>query len=137
MPHEITWYLPHKVIDLRIWGHVTNEETDLHNDIIVSMLSEAQAAAPTEMLYIVYAALEVQSFPPLYLRFSQGLRVLRFKNRGTMFLVAKDGAIRSILEVTARVSREHFPLRVFGERQHAIEALQVYLTRDAQRTSSG
>jgi hypothetical protein len=133
MPYHGDWYIVHKVIEARFWGQVTVEETDIHNDVCVQLLTEAQALDPDNTIYLLFDAGEVDSFPPLYLRFAQGLRVLRFQNRGTMFLVVRNSAIRSIFEVTAHISRHHLPLRVFQERQEAIDAIETVLEKNALR----
>lgn len=133
MPYHGDWYVVHKVIEARFWGHVTVDETDTHNDVCVRLLTEAQALDPNNIIYLLFDAGEAESFPPLYLRFAQGLRVLRFQNRGTMFLIVRNSAIRSVFEVTAHISRHHLPMRVFQERQAALHAIESYLARDALR----
>jgi len=83
---------------------------------------------------MIFDALEAESIPPMYLMITQGMRTLKFKNRGTFFLLANNKSVRSVIEITSRVAREHFPLRVFTKRQDAIEALNSYLERDNLRT---
>jgi hypothetical protein len=132
MPYYGDWYIVHKVIEARFWGHVSVEETDVHNDVCVRLLTVAQQHAPNSTVYLLFDAGEAESFPPLYLRFAQGMRVLRFQNRGTMFLVVRNNAIRSVLEVTAHISRHHLPLQVFEDRQAALDAIERVLAREAQ-----
>jgi len=136
MPYQASWHIVHQVIEARFWGRVSVEDTDVHNDACVQLLTEAQNMAPKSTVHLLLDALEAESIPPLYLRFAQGMRVLKFKNRGTLFLITRSSSIKSIIEVTAYVSREHFPLRVFAEREEALQALDGYLARDAQRAAA-
>ena len=116
-----------------MWGIVTLDEMETYTDICVQMLIEAQAHNPHGFLHIIIDMRQAESIPPLYLMISQGVRVLKFRNRGTMFLIATHGSIRAVMELTARVTREHFPLRIFSERQEALDALTLYLARDKRR----
>ena len=133
MPYHGDWHIVHKVIEARFWGRVTVEETDVHNDVCVRLLTEAQARDPNNTIYLLFDAGAAETFPPMYLRFAQGLRVLRFQNRGTMFLVVRNSAIRSVFEGTAHISRHHLPLRVFQERQAALDAIEACIAKDSLR----
>ena len=136
MPYEARWYLAHKVMEARFWGEVSINDTDQHSDACVQMLTEAQSQSPTSLVYLLFDALEAENFPPLYLHISQGIRVLKFKNRGAMFAITSNRGIRSIFEITAHLTREHFPLRLFSDRESAVQSLESYLARDRQRMSS-
>lgn len=133
MPYHIDWYLPHQVSDARIWGHLSLEELELYTDTCVRMLAEAQAQAPGNRVHIIIDMLDAESIPPLYLMASQGVRVLKFKNRGTMFLLVQNTAVRSVMEITSHVMGVHFPMRIFKERQAALDALAAYLAKEQMR----
>jgi hypothetical protein len=133
MPYQAEWYLLHQVIDARIWGLMTLDDLDLYLATVVSLLTDAQAHAPENIVHLLLDTLEAESIPPLYLLVKRGVNVMEFKNRGTLFLIARNTAIRSVIEVTAHISRDHFPLRVFKERQAALDALASYLAKDALR----
>jgi len=135
MPYQASWHVVHKVMEARFWGKVSLEDTDHHTEACVRMLTEAQNHNPTEMVYLLLDALEAENFPPLYQLFARNGRVLKFKNRGPMFAITRDSAIKSIFEVTAYMTREHVPFRLFSERQDAIDALEGYLASDAQRAA--
>jgi len=133
MPYHCDWYLPYRVADARMWGTVSLQEMEDYTNTCVRLLTEAQKHNPGGVVHILLDTREAVSIPPLYLMISQGIRVMKFGNLGTMFLIAENGSTRSVIEVTSRVMRERFPLRIFKERQEALDALVTYLARDARR----
>ena len=137
MPFEANWYRLHQVIDIRFWGEVSMVDTDQYVDACMQLLSEAHAAAPKHIVHQLCDTLDATHFPPMYLHFTHGIRLLRYKNRGTKFLIAANSTIKRVVEVTARVSGGHFPLRIFDQRHSAIAAVESYLARDARRTAPG
>lgn len=133
MPYQAQWYLPYKVIEARVWGRMTLEDWEQHRQSSARMLTEAQIHAPGSTVYLLMDTLDAESMPPIYLTIPKGQRVLKFKNRGTLFLIVQNDAIRSIMEVTAHITSEPFLLRIFKERQAALDALTATLAKDALR----
>lgn len=130
MSYAYEWYIPYRVMDARVWGEVTTAELEHHADVCVEYLTLARLHNPEGVVNIIFDTLGATHIPPLYLMMSQGIRVMKFKNRGTMYLVANNSAVRSVIEVTARVMREYFPLRIFSTRQEALDALHAAMAKE-------
>jgi hypothetical protein len=133
MPYSVDWYLVHVVADARLWGHITFEDLEAYTDRCVELLTEAQTHAPHIQLQILLDASDAESIPPIYRMFSQGMRTLRFRNRDTMFLITRNRQVRSVIEITSHLAGDHFRLRVFAERQEALEALTQHLEKITHR----
>lgn len=133
MPIDVDWYRPYRVVDERVWGMVTGDDTRQHIDLLSSMLNKAQVHAPGRLVYLLYDDTEVETMPPIYLMLKQGLPVLRFKNRGPVFYVTRRKAISSIVELAAHVMR--FKMRSFSTRKEALEALEKVLAEDDLRSA--
>jgi hypothetical protein len=128
MPFVIDWYIPYRVIDVRLWGEVSGDEIRQLATHFVDMLTQVQIHMPDKKPYLLYDTLEALSMPPLYLMLKEAAPVLRFKNRGPMFHITQNQAIRSIAEITAHVTQ--FQLLLFETRAEALRALQVALAKD-------
>lgn len=133
MPLEAEWYIPYRVIDERVWGTLTIEETQQHSDLMVEMLKEAEIHSPGKQVYLLFDDTEAESMPPAYLLLKQALPVIRCKNRGPMFHITHSTTIRSIVELAAHVMR--FKMRSFATREEALDALQKVLVEDDLRAA--
>ncbi|MDX2075911.1 MAG: hypothetical protein SFZ02_05735 [bacterium] len=125
MPLHVEWYIPYRVTDARVWGVFTVEEVQQMSDIFVKYLTEASIHAPNTTPHIIFDSTENISMPPIYRMMTQALPVLRFKNRGIMFHITKNNTMRSLMELTAHVTK--FKLRTFATREEAIRALEAVL----------
>ncbi|MBZ0280409.1 MAG: hypothetical protein K8L97_06685 [Anaerolineae bacterium] len=132
MPVVIEWYRPYQVIDARLRGLVTMEDIQQQADVFVSMLSEGEVHASGKRLYLLYDTSEAESMPPVYMMLKIALPILRFKNRGPMFHITRSSTIRSIIELTAHITR--FPLQTFATREETIRALEAKILEDGLRT---
>lgn len=128
MPFHIDWHIQHRVIYAHATGHMKDEDFDYYSATVAQLLTEAQTHAPHVKQYIVLDTLEALNYPPTYLMIKRALPILRFKNRGPMFLVTQSRLIRGLVELTAHVS--NFPLRVFNDRDEAIRAVEVAVQQD-------
>jgi len=137
MPIHVDWYLLHHVIRERVWGHATQEDLNQHFDACKQMLAEAYTLSPQNKVHLLVDARDAESLTPLYLAVDRGSQILQFKNRGTLFLVTRNRAVRTVVELTARIGGTHFPLRVFNEHEAALEALTSYLAQDTLRATQG
>ena len=133
MPYSADWYLVHQVVDARLSGQVTFEDMEGYTDRCVELLVEAAAHAPQNRLQIIVDATDAVSIPPIYRMFSQGIRTLKFKNRDTMFLITRNSQVRSVIEIASHLAGDHFKLKVFSERQQALEALAAHMEKTAHR----
>jgi hypothetical protein len=104
------------------------------NDFVKN-LTEAETHAPNTTQHILFDSTENISMPPIYRMMAQALPVLRFKNRGTMFHVTRNSTIRSLMELTAHVTK--FKLRTFATREEAIRALETVLVEDGFNINKG
>lgn len=128
MSYEGGWYIPCRVAEVRFWGPVTNEDLDIHTELCVKLLTEAQTHAPERRIHLLLDATEVTSLPPLYLMLPRALPVLRFKNRDMMFVITQKSTFRSIMEITAHVL--NFSVSTFDSRPEAIQALEALMLKD-------
>ncbi|MBZ0280408.1 MAG: hypothetical protein K8L97_06680 [Anaerolineae bacterium] len=133
MPLQIGWYIPYRVIDERIWGKITAEVMQQHQDMIVQMLNEAQIHAPDTRIHLLLDTTETESMPPVYMMLKTALPVLRFKNRGIMFHITRSSAIRNIIELTAHITQ--FQLQSYFNREEAIRTLEAKLFEDDSRAA--
>ena len=130
MPVEVSWHIAHRVIGERFWGKVDIDDIDLHINSCVQFLAEAQTAAPQNTVHLLSDGTDVESMYPLYKAGAQGIRPMRFSNRGLAFLITRNRTHRTIAEVTARVGR--FPMHVFSDRQTALDAVVEQLAKEDQ-----
>lgn len=131
MALEFKWYIPYRVIDARLTGHLTAEGAQEVVDNFVRMLTEAQSIAPGKLCYLLFDTREAKSVPPIYLMMKQSLPVLRFKNRGHMFHITNNQTIRSIFDLTAHVSQ--FPIMALATREEALKALEAIMLNENLR----
>lgn len=134
MAITIDWHIPHRVILQRLWGDATAADMDVHFSECMRLLQEAYAVAPNNKVHLLLDAVEAESLVPLYREVERGSRLIQQKNRGILFLATRNRAVRAVIEITARLGGQHFPLHVFQDMPHAIEALNRLLEKeDAQR----
>lgn len=132
MPLQVDWYIPHRVIDVRLWGVVTTDDILILAQNYVTMLTEAELQAAGPSVYLLFDTLEAQSMPPIYRMMKEGLTVLRFTNRGPAFHISRNNAIRRIVDLAAYVSP--FQLYSCTNRAEAIAMLQTMLDKDQTKT---
>ncbi len=128
MPLDIDWHIPYRVIRVHATGIVKTEDFDHFAEVSVRLLSEAQTHAPGTLVYNIFDSLEVDIYPPVYLMLGRALPVLRFKNRGPLFLITQNRATSTLFELTAHVT--NFSLRVFKTHEEALEVLELALAKD-------
>jgi hypothetical protein len=128
MPLNVDWYLPYRVIDVRLSGEVTQAEMSRMASEFVRMLTEVQLHAPSSKPYLLCDTLEAVSVPPLYLMLKDALPVLRFKNRGPMFHVTNNRSMRSMIQLTAHITQ--FQLFSFETRAEALRVLDAALLKE-------
>jgi hypothetical protein len=130
MPVEVEWHLLYRVIGERFWGKVEMSDIELHIDRCVQLLTEAQHTQPENRVHLLADGLEVESMFPLYQAVAQGVRPMRFKNRGILFLITNNNTHQAIVEVTARIGR--FPMHAYSDRQAALDAVATQLASEDQ-----
>ncbi len=113
---------------------LTNADFDDFQRCSVDMLSEALGVAPIRKVFNVYDISAVDYHPPMYLMLGKALPVLRFKNRGALFVVTKKGTHRSMFELTAHVM--NFGLRFYDDFDAAICAAEDAVAREDLQLSS-
>lgn len=128
MPHHGEWLIPLRVVQVRMWGVVTETELEGYSELGVQFLSEARAHDPKRLVYLLLDVTEVESFPLPYLMIPRALPVLRFRNRGPVFFVTRNQSLKNILHLTAHIMR--FSHRTFSTREEAIQAIKTTLGRD-------
>lgn len=128
MPFYIDWLIPHRAINVLATGSIRSEDFDIYSDTLVRLLTEAQTHAPNLKVYNLFDSTTVKTYPPMYLMFKRALPVLRFQNRGPMYLITPNRATRSFFELTAHISS--FSLQAFDNRQEALAALENALIRE-------
>lgn len=133
MPIEVNWYLPTRILHARAWGRIHPDELDPYTDTCEKFLLEALANSD-KLVYLVMNGLEIESLPPVYVLGARGMPVIRMKNRGPMFFVTENRAIRTIVELTAHVTR--FSLQVFTTEELAFKAAEAVMVRDDVRLST-
>lgn len=122
MPIETGWLIPYRVIDARVWGTITMDDLNPFVEAAVTLLTEAQTHSPETMVYLLYDTSKTDYLPPIYMMLKTSLPLLRFKNRGDVFHVGNNAAIRSIMELTSHVTK--FKLHSFVNRDEAIRAVE-------------
>ncbi|MBI5929746.1 MAG: hypothetical protein HY862_10580 [Chloroflexi bacterium] len=133
MPYQGEWYIPCRVINARLWGKAAVEDFDKHTALCVELLSQAQIQAPSASVHMLLDVEEAESLPPLYLMFARAMPVLRFKNRGVMFVITRNRTIKSIIELTAHVM--NFSILMFNSRSEAMSALEATLLKEDLQTN--
>jgi hypothetical protein len=128
MPLNVDWYLPYRVIDVRVSGEVTQSEMSQMASHLVEMLSEVQSYAPTKKAYLLFDTLEVVTMPPLYLMLKDALPVLRFRNRGPLFHVTQNQVIRSMMQLNAHITQHQ--LLSFETRAETLRVLDATLIKE-------
>jgi hypothetical protein len=128
MPLNVDWYLPYRVIDVRLSGEVTQAEMSRMASHLVRMLTEVQSHAPGRKAYLLVDTLEAISMPPLYLMLKDALPVLRFKNRGPLFQVTQNQVIRSMMQLNAHITQHQ--LLSFETRVEALRVLDAALIKE-------
>lgn len=128
MPYQGEWHIPCRVIYARLWGKAAIDDFDEHTALCVDLLSQAQVESPTTRVHMILDVEEAESLPPLYLMFGRAMPVLRFKNRGVMFVVTRNRTIKSIIELTAHVM--NFSIMMFNSRADALSALEATLLKE-------
>ena len=131
MALETAWYIPYRVIEARLTGHLTAAGAQEIVDSLVCMLTEAQTIAPGKLCYFIFDTREAKSVPPIYLMMKQSLPVLRFKNRGHMFHITNNQTIRSIFDLAAHISQ--FPIMALATREEALKALEAIMLSENLR----
>jgi hypothetical protein len=122
MPIETGWLIPYRVIDARVWGTITMDDLTTFVDAAVTLLIEAQTHSPETLVYLLYDTSKTDYLPPIYMMLKPSLPLLRFKNRGDVFHIGSNAAIRSIMELTSHVTK--FKLHSFATRDEAIRAVE-------------
>jgi hypothetical protein len=128
MPVVVDWYVPYRVIDVRLSGEISHAEMRELASRFVHMLTEVQLHTPGKKPYLLYDTLEATSIPPLYLMLKDALPVLRFKNRGPMFHVTNNRSMRSMIQLTAHITQ--FQLFSFETRAEALRVLEGVLLKE-------
>jgi hypothetical protein len=128
MPYHGEWYIPHRVVNARFWGKAGVDDFDQHTAVCVELLSQAQGQVPGATVHMILDVEEAESLPPLYLMFGRAVPVLRFKNRGIMFVVTRNRTIKSIIELTAHVM--NFSIMMFNSRAEMFSALEATLLKE-------
>ncbi|MBZ0305681.1 MAG: hypothetical protein K8I82_06400 [Anaerolineae bacterium] len=128
MPYQAEWLIPLRVIYAKTWGIVTVEDLDEHTETCLRFLTEAQTYAAGKKAYLLLDMLETEHLPPMYLMIRRAMPVLQLKNRGPMFLITKQSAITSMLNLTAYIM--HFQMRTFGDKVSATQAVEALMLQD-------
>jgi hypothetical protein len=128
MPFHGEWYIPYRVLELRLWGNITTEEIREITRLFVKSLTEVEAHNPRNKSYLLFDTLEVTRMPPLYLMMAEALPVLRFKNRELMVHVSRNKAIRAIMDINAHVTR--LPMVSAETREEALRILEAALIKE-------
>jgi hypothetical protein len=132
MPFHGEWYIPYKVLDVRLWGDVTRDEIRPLVILFVKSLTETQTHMPGKKSYLIFDTLEVNSMPPIYLMMAEALPVLRFKNRELMIHITRNQAIRAIMDINAHVTR--LPMVSVETRAEALRLLETAMTKEDLHT---
>ncbi len=122
MPFHIDWLIPYRAINVLASGSIKPEDFDFYSETLVRLLTEAQTHTPNLKVYNIFDSMTVKTYPPMYLMFKRALPVLRFRNRGPMYLITPNRTTRSFFELTAHIAS--FPLQAFDNRQEALAALE-------------
>lgn len=133
MPHHGEWLIPLRVVYVRMWGVVTASELNEYSNLGVKFLREAQAHHPQRLVYLLLDNSEVESLPLTYLMISQALPVLRFQNRGPVFVVTANQMFKTMVRLTALVM--HFPLHIFSDKGEALRAIEATMLKDDLKIS--
>lgn len=128
MPFHIDWLIPYRAINVLASGNIQSEDFDLYSETLVRLLTEAKTHAPGLKVYNIFDSMTVKTYPPMYLMFNRALPVLRFRNRGPMYLITPNRTTRSFFELTAHITS--FALQTFDNRQEALAALDNALIRE-------
>lgn len=134
MPYRAEWHIPYRVINARVWGHVTAEDLKEHTNRRSAMLAEAGLHAPDKRVHLLYDALDAHSHPATYFDISQAMPILRSKNRGPMYLITTSDEIKSILELTAYVL--DYQLLVFSTKEAALQVIEMALIKEDLNASA-
>jgi len=132
MSFSIEWYIPNRVIEVKGMGNLVAADFDQYSADLVRLLQEAEKNAPGQLVYNLHDVSGVESYPPVYLMVTRALPVLRFKNRGPLFLITQSRKVQSIISLTSHIM--DFPIRVFATREEAIAALEITLAKEDVRT---
>jgi len=128
MTISIEWYMPNRVIEICVMGNVLAKDLDQYSAAVARLLAAAQQNAPGQMVYNLHDATRTESYPPVYLMVKRALPVLRFKNRGPLFLITQSRKVKSIFSLTSHTM--DFPVQVFDTREEAIAALEITLAKE-------
>jgi hypothetical protein len=128
MPFHGEWYIPYRVHEVRMWGEVTMDEIRQISNLFVKSLTEVQTYNPHNKSYLLLDTLEVTRLPPIYLMISEGVPVLRFKNRELVVSVSRNQTIRAIIDIMVRVT--HSPVVSAKTREEALSILEAALIKE-------
>ena len=128
MPITVGWHIENRVIEMQAEGQVLVADVVAWIDEQSKLLAQAQDKTPETLVYTLHDATDAESYPPIYLMVKRALPVLRFKNRGPIFLVTQAPKIRSVFALTSHVM--DFPVHVFSTRDDALNAIQIAIAKE-------
>ncbi len=134
MPFHIVWHTRPVIMVSHATDPLMNEDFDDLQAYSMAMLQDAYDENPQRLVRHVYDVSQLDYHPPLYLMLGKALPVLRFKNRGDLYVATRVAKHRSLLQLTAHVM--NFGLRFYDSYTDALRAAEADVAREGLHASA-